>query len=109
MITYYIPIEWQNANDTGVHRASSITFEQPSVTDPVSVLILNKTANALFKGEFRSDEEFRGAVEKWVSEHIVQAPKARVSTQLLYALDRVLGAYMSALCLQEAWVQDTRL
>ena len=109
VITCDIPIEWQNSKDTMVYRASSINFEQPSVSDPVSVLILNKSANALFDGKFRSDEEFREAVRGWVSEHIVKAPKARVSTQLLFALDRVLTAYMSALCLQEEWVQDTRL
>jgi hypothetical protein len=109
VITYYIPIEWQNSEDTGVRRASSINFEQPSVTDPVSVLILNNSANELFKGEFRSDDEFREAIRRWVSEHIGKTQRPQTSTQLLTALDRVLTAYMSALCLQEEWVQHTRL
>ena len=102
-----IEASWQNAADSGKLRASSINFEQREVGGKVEVQILTNMANKLFDGVFLTESEFREAACLWVEAHIVKTAKAPVKTQWLYAMDRVLNAYMSALCLNEEWARDT--
>ena len=102
-----IEASWQTAADSGKLRASSINFEQREVGGEVEVQILTNMANKLFDGVFSTESDFREAACLWVEAHIKTASDALVKTQWLYAMDRVLNAYMSALCLNEEWARDT--
>jgi hypothetical protein len=101
-----IEASWQNAADSGNLRASSINFEQREVGGKVEVRILTNMANKIFDGVFSTEADFREAARLWVEAHIIKASTASVKTQWLYAIDRVLNAYMSAVCLNEEWARD---